>query len=178
MIREAIILRHVKGKDVLDIGSVGQSQKYAFWGLIRNSAKSLTGIDTTPSSDKHIIQGNMETYAFKKKFDVILAGDVLEHVANQGLFLANVKKHLKKDGKFIITTPNAKWFTVILKPNPTHTLWHDKYTLTRILRMQGFTIDCFQYYYGNKPYYNFIKRILAFRQSMLVICRKSPVIKS
>lgn len=175
MIREKIILSYSKNKDVLDIGSVGQTKEYSLWDLIKTQGevKSLVGVDTEPSPDKDIIQGNMETYAFNRKFDVIIAGDILEHVDNQGLFLGNIYKHLRDDGFFIITTPNAKWLTVILKPNPTHTLWHDKYTLSTILHRHGFYIEQFQYYYGNKVHYNFVKKLLAFRQGMLTICKKA-----
>jgi 2-polyprenyl-3-methyl-5-hydroxy-6-metoxy-1,4-benzoquinol methylase len=171
MIREKVILRLIKDKDVLDIGSVGQSQKYHLWSKIKKNSRSLIGIDTEFSNEKDIVQGNMENYSFRKKFDVIIAGDVIEHVYNQGLFLLNIRSHLKDNGTLIITTPNAKWFTVIKKPNSTHTLWHDKYTLKYILKMTGFNISFFSFYYGNKPYYNFIKKILAFRQSMLLVCK-------
>ena len=174
MIRENIILQYVKDKNVLDVGSVGQAQKYMLYNLMKNLAKSLTGIDIESTSNKDdILNGNMESYSFRKQFDVIIAGDVLEHVDNQGLFLDNIRKHLKKDGVLLITTPNAKWFTVILKPNKTHTLWHDKHTLFNILHKHGFTVEHFIYYYGNKPYYGFFKRILAFRQSLLVVAKKS-----
>tara|TARA_Y100000310_G_scaffold82715_1_gene79302 strand:- start:7903 stop:8424 length:522 start_codon:yes stop_codon:yes gene_type:complete len=173
MIREKIIQKYVENKEVLDIGSVGQSQKYGLWNLLKKHTKSLVGIDTEKPKDKQIVQGNMETYSFKKTFDVIVAGDVLEHVVNQGLFLKNIRKHLKKNGKLIITTPNAKWFTIILRPNPTHTTWHDKHTLTRVLQINGFKVEKFSYYYGNKQHYSFLKRLLTKRQAMLVVCSKN-----
>ena len=179
MIREEIILAYTKDKDVLDIGSVGQSNEYNLWKLLKTQGqtKSLWGVDTEPSDDEHIIQGSMETCVLNKTFDVIIAGDVLEHVDNQGLFLDNIHHHLRDDGVLIITTPNAKWITAILKPNPTHTLWHDRYTLLTILSLHGFHIKHFQYYVGNKLHYNIIKRILAFRQGMMVICKKGPVVR-
>ena len=157
---------------MLDIGSVGQSCEYDLWNMIRTEAKSLVGIDTMPSDDDNVVLGSMETYDFGKKFDVIIAGDVIEHVSNQGLFLDNIYCHLNNHGTLILTTPNAKWPTVFLKPNPTHTLWHDKYTLSYTLDLHGFQIKHFQYYYGNKPYYGYMKRILALRQGMLAICNK------
>lgn len=187
MIREKIILDLIRNKDVLDIGSVGQTDAYNLWDLYQSvKYKSLTGIDIPGAEneridtfgsasvrrDERIIFGNMETYSFNKTFDVVVAGDVIEHVENQGLFLKNIHRHLRDDGRLIITTPNAQWLTVIGKPNPTHTLWHDRYTLERILLVSGFCIDDFRYYYGNKKNYDFISRILTMRQSMLVICKK------
>lgn len=188
MFREKKILALVEGKDVLDIGSVGQTTNYNLWDAYNTvELKSLTGIDLPnvgeenekmfnakiENSDKRIVYGNMETYSFNKKFDIIVAGDVLEHVNNQGLFLTNIRNHLKKDGVFVFTTPNAKWPTVILKPNATHTLWHDRYTLDRILSMNGFKIDEFHYYLGNKKRYIFPLNLLVLRQAMFVVCSKN-----
>lgn len=172
--REEIIARYIKNKDVLDVGSVGQTTEYNLWNFLEKYTDVLTGIDTEPSSDKRIIKGNMENYNFGKQFDVIVAGDVLEHVDNQGLFLDNVKKHLKNNGYFILTTPNAKWFTVALKPNPTHTLWHDKHTLFNILDRHGFEIVFFKYYAGNKKH-SPLKKIIVFRQGMIAVCKHKPI---
>jgi len=188
MIREAIIKEVTHDKDVLDIGSVGQSDEYSLWKLHEDSKpKSLTGIDIPDAkkvakeefrlekinNDTRIVFGNMETYQFDRSFDVIVAGDVIEHVENQGLFLRNIWRHLRDDGKLILTTPNAKWLTICFKPNSTHTFWHDKYTLARILELTGFEIEFFRYYYGNKPNYPYMLRPLLLRQSLLVICRKT-----
>ena len=175
MIREDIIIKYIRGKDILDIGSVGQTFAYNLWNILEKYSGNLTGIDTERSNQKNVVLGNMENYDFNKKFDVIVAGDVIEHIDNQGLFLENIKKHLKNDGYFILTTPNAKWFNVILKPNSTHTLWHDKYTLSHLLGKFGFRISFFRYYYGNKKYYNFIKRILTLRQAMIFICQHEKI---
>lgn len=173
MIREDIIRDHVKGKDVLDVGSTGQTDEYSLWDIIEKNAGSLSGIDLTPSDRKNVVQGNMETYSFGKKFDIIILGDVLEHVDNQGVLLDNLGRHLKEDGELIITTPNAKWFTVILRPNPSHALWHDRYTLEVILKRHGFFMSEVVYYCGNKNYYNPVARVVLLRQQMLCICKLS-----
>ena len=171
--REIIIKKYAQGKNVLDIGSVGQSeQKYKLWDFLEKYTSTLVGIDMLPSSKQNIIQGNMETYNFNKKFDVIVAGDIIEHVDNQGLLLNNIKRHLKNNGKFILSTQNAKWFLYpFVKHNPTHTLVHDPDTLTNILERFGFEIEIFEYYDGNK-YHNIIEKILCQKKSMVVVCRK------
>jgi 2-polyprenyl-3-methyl-5-hydroxy-6-metoxy-1,4-benzoquinol methylase len=189
VIREKIILDLAHNKEILDIGSIGQTGEYSLWNIYKDiNYKSLIGIDLHDAeaqnveifqlknedinTDQKIVYGNMENYEFNKLFDLIVAGDVLEHVSNQGLFLDNIRKHLNDNGQLIITTPNAKWPTVIFKPNPTHTLWHDRYTLAFILEKHGFKIDSFRYYFGNKKNYNWIARILTLRQSMVVVCSK------
>lgn len=187
MIREDIIKFYIKDKDILDIGSVGQTEAYSLWDIYKDTKiKSLTGIDLPDApqiavdsfkinrekinSDVRIVYGNMENYNFNREFDVIIAGDVLEHVDNQGLFLNNIKKHLCRNGKLILTTPNAKSVAVLFKPNPTHTIWHDKYTLYTILDRTGFKLERLLYYPGNKKYYNPLIRLICMRQGMLAIC--------
>lgn len=188
MIREAIIKELTLGKDVLDIGSIGQSDEYSLWKLYDGcQVKSLTGIDlpdakgvaakefklTKINNDARIVFDTMETHSFDTTFDVVVAGDVIEHVENQGLFLRNIWRHLRDEGKLILTTPNAKWLTVFLKPNSTHTFWHDRYTLERILYLTGFKIVDFRYYYGNKPNYATLLKPFLLRQGLLVVCQKS-----
>jgi len=184
MVREELIKKYVENSTVLDIGSIGQTDSYSLWNLYKHfHTKALVGIDiegitgenqklfnkSQPDFINEIVIGNMETYCFNRKFDVIVAGDVIEHVENQGLFLLNIKNHLVKDGKLIITTPNAKWPTVFLHPNPTHTLWHDIHTLNRILQINGFKVDYYRYYFGNKKHYNLWQKLLTLRQSIIVI---------
>ncbi len=173
MFREKIIIDHVRGKDVLDIGSVGQTEAYNLWIVLKQHAGTLTGIDIEPSVTPGVVHGNMETYQFNRQFDVVMAGDVIEHVSNPGLFLNNIRKHLREHGVLAVTTPNAKWPTVALKPNPTHVLWHDRYTLTCLLRRCGFEISYFSYYFGNKKNYPWILRPLVWRQGLLLVARKN-----
>nr|WP_172632601.1 methyltransferase domain-containing protein [Methanotorris igneus] len=54
-----------------------------------------------------------------KKFDVIVAGEIIEHLENPGLFLDKVKEFLKEDGILIITTPNMLSLRFIIR----HTLF-------------------------------------------------------
>ena len=41
------------------------------------------------------------------KFDVIVIGDLIEHLSNPGLMLYRIKKFCDERTKIIITTPNA-----------------------------------------------------------------------
>lgn len=174
--RERVIKDITRGKDVLDIGSIaGDNRKLELWNEIKQSAKSVQGIDIQESSHEDIVCGNMETYDFKREFDVIIAGDVIEHVSNQGLFLDNLYKHLRSSGKLILTTPNAKWPTIVYRPCVEHTLWHDQYTFNRILSMHNFIIDDLVFYSGNDRNLNFPLNIIYAKRAMLAICKKDKV---
>lgn len=173
MIREAVILNHARDKDLLDIGCMGRTTKYKLWPQVKAAARTYTGIDVQVPTSSDVVQGNMESYEFDRQFDVIVAGDVIEHVSNQGLFLENIRRHLRDNGILILTTPNAKWPTVFLPAHPDHVLWHDRSTLTGLIRRHGMREQYFQYYYGNKPFYGFFKRILTKRQGMLMICERA-----
>lgn len=190
MIREKIILEYAKDKEVLDIGSVGQSDIYCLWNLMKPVTKELMGVDLPESvdtlkrsfnvepegyehsNDPNIVFGNMETISLNKKFDLVVAGYVIEHTSNQGLFLDNIHKHLKDNGKLILTTPNAKWPTVFLRPNITHTMWHDIHTLTALLERHQFRIETWKYYFGNKPNYPILLLPFLLRQQILIIASK------
>lgn len=196
MIREALIAECVRGRRTLDVGSLGQTDDYRLWDVLDANAGSLTGIDLddarlaalgddarlaalgvadgAAAPDPRILRGDVETHDFGERFEVIVAGDVIEHLSNPGLFLDNCRRHLTRDGLLVITTPNAKWPTVFLRPNPTHTLWHDRHTLSHLLDRHGFTVRRFRYYCGNKPHYPLPLRLLAWRQALLVIATPSP----
>lgn len=48
-------------------------------------------------------------------FDIVYAGEIIEHLYNPDLFLSEINRILKKDGYVIITTPNLlAWFNRIL----------------------------------------------------------------
>jgi 2-polyprenyl-3-methyl-5-hydroxy-6-metoxy-1,4-benzoquinol methylase len=190
MRREDWLVPLIAGLRVLDIGSVGQSSVYCLWGVLDAHSGSLTGVDLPDAAqtardilkvapaglshkdDPRIIYGNMETLDLGTTFDVAVAGDVIEHVSNQGLFLDNIRRHLVPEGRLILTTPNAKWPTVIFRPNATHVLWHDAFTLRQLLERHRFRLERLRYYQGNKPHYPWWVRPLLVRQQIFAVAQR------
>jgi len=73
-------------------------------------------------------------------FDVVLAGELIEHVSNPGLLLDSAAGCCKPDGKIVITTPNGLRFSNMLSclirtevVHPDHTLTFTPSTLTKLL---------------------------------------------
>jgi len=79
-------------------------------------------------------------------FDVVVAADLIEHLANPGLFLERCREHLRDGGLLCIVTPNAHSLNTSAKAllgvraaiNPKHTSWYDPTTLKQLLARHGF----------------------------------------
>ncbi|MFA7298214.1 MAG: class I SAM-dependent methyltransferase [Candidatus Absconditabacterales bacterium] len=119
--REVIMQAYTKDKEVLDFG-VGDTSDRFLHKIIANSAKNVIGVEIDEERAERlrkqgytILQGDAEHINIGKQFDVIIAGDLIEHLNNPGLFLENVKKHLKKDGYFLFNTPNAYSINFVLR---------------------------------------------------------------
>jgi 2-polyprenyl-3-methyl-5-hydroxy-6-metoxy-1,4-benzoquinol methylase len=100
-----------------------------------------------------VICADAQDFNLGEKFDVIVAGDIIEHLSDAGKFLECVKLHLKPEGILAISTSNVFWWKtwihVALKgnssPHPQHTCWFCEVTLTELLRRHGFQIDRVNY---------------------------------
>jgi SAM-dependent methyltransferase len=93
-------------------------------------------------------------FEFNDRFDVIVGGEIIEHLENPGLFFESCRRHLNDDGCLIITTPNPRrlnmllWF--LLKNhnmiNPEHTMWFDYITISELADRAGFDLQSYECY--------------------------------
>jgi len=121
--REAEIIKASQGLDVCHIGCVGVHMEDIFHLRLAHECKYLLGVDINMQGLDMMKKNypNMQ-YAFfnledKRKdelphhwisrFDVIVLGEVVEHVGNAMNFIKRASDMLKKDGQIIITVPNA-----------------------------------------------------------------------
>ncbi len=162
--RYEIIKKYIIGKNVLDFGCVDHdwekaiSEKKDFWlhGFICRYALKCVGVDIYEDEIKKLnkagytsIAGSAENIDLGRKFDVIVAGELMEHLYNPGLFLENVKRHLNDGGVFLISTPNPlflwKFMQVLIKGAPVvnedHTCWFDPKTLAYLMTQHGFIVE-------------------------------------
>lgn len=173
--RLSIIEPYIRDKDVLDIGCVdsrpGNVRKFESTGLhkfIKSHAKTLQGVDIDGVGARemtqmgyNVVEGNAENMSLGKTFDTIVAGEIIEHLNNAGLFLETMHKHLKDDGTLVITAPNAfsisNIFRILrknsIKVHPDHTCWYDPLTIKQLARR--FDFDVTEMYFTNKDkWYN------------------------
>lgn len=113
--RELITKLVHKEETVLDIGFWGQGSTIdnPEWphNILRSITNNVCGLDLDFDENKfkspHYKKVSAENFDFETKFDVIFAGDIIEHLSNPGLFLQSCRRNLKNGGRIIITTPNV-----------------------------------------------------------------------
>jgi 2-polyprenyl-3-methyl-5-hydroxy-6-metoxy-1,4-benzoquinol methylase len=185
------ILDACKGRKVLDVGCLGQDfpieSENWLHGKIARCSDSVTGVDII---DREIEAARRKGHNIlhkdklspSHKFDIIVMSDIIEHVDNPVELLTFYKKFLSKEGRIIITTPNAKraydFINILLSDrfwmNYEHTMWLCPLTMLEIIRRSGLRFDQFYWLndyrtdpsassYVRKIY--FLSGLLAFRKS-------------
>lgn len=129
-------------------------------------AESLTGMDINPLAiemmqravpGRYIIADVMSSSLvdqFKNHlFEVIVFGDVIEHLDNFGVALRNLTAMLAAGGLIVISTANAFSFGAFIKmlfryesTHQEHTCYFSYLTLKRTLEMNGLRIVDFMFY--------------------------------
>ncbi len=128
------------------------------WGIDADQA----GIDILNSKgSRQIVKGDLEKLAeveLEGPFEVIVAGEMIEHLNNPGFFLDGVKEFMTKETKLVITTINAycamRFFYYGARGkrgkaepvHPDHVAYYSYSTLKLLLQRHGLRIDVFLYY--------------------------------
>lgn len=196
-----------RGKDVLQIGVLGdidnyiKNNKLEDWDFsnIKKVAKTAAGVDINKEGLEKAIKigitdikfGDAENLDLNKKFDVIYAGDLIEHLNNIGKFLESCKKHMKQDSILILTTPSPYSLNMVIRSffkstakgifNEHTVLLHEK-NLKELLRRFEFQITAIKYYTSadNRTFMSRIGNIILkiagsyneeFHQNMLIIAK-------
>ena len=110
-----LILKFKKNGALLDVGCA-----YGFLLRLMEKQFECYGSDISKyaieKAKKNAKKTNLKVndickaFPFNKKFDVISAIDVLEHLQCPNKALKEMHAHLKKGGVLIIKTPHASWF--------------------------------------------------------------------
>src|SRR5437016_9176467 len=152
----------VAGKSVLDIGVVDHTREAMdsprwLHGYVSRCAKSCLGVDVIEGEVKHlnmrgynVILADITQAPLDQKFDVIIGGEVLEHLDAPGMFMKNCVRMLDPGGRLAITVPNPLYINPILKScfsrytfvdNADHVAWYDASTLFELGQRHGFELE-------------------------------------
>ena len=120
----------------------------------------------------------LEEVPFSETFDVIIAGEIIEHLSNPGLFLRGIKRFMHAKTQMVITTVNAyaavRFVTYGLRGkgginepvHPDHVAYYSFKTLGLLLDREELKVERFCFYdIGeehrpfNRWYYNWINDI-------------------
>ncbi|MEM1227821.1 MAG: class I SAM-dependent methyltransferase [Planctomycetota bacterium] len=163
-----VVADHVADAVVLDVGCVGHGleKRYTSYPFVHDLlcryADRVIGIDIQePEIEALTNEGytvfcqNAESFSVDETFDVIFAGDLIEHLANPGLFLDRCHQHLRPDGVLLLVTPNAFCLNRLLcnllfldndpNANPEHTCWFSPIVFRELLGRSGFSIESIRY---------------------------------
>lgn len=164
--RFEVIERYLSDRLVLDVGVVDSRRQLhdsrervhkadALFRRISEINPKVVGVDIDPEGVEELTRmgyevhcGNAETIALPHPFDTIIAGELIEHLDNPGLFLGNMVQHLAEDGVLIVSTPNPFyckqswkiWRNNRPQVHEEHTCWFDPITLTELMRRQGLIV--------------------------------------
>lgn len=144
-----------KGRNILDIGcAVGYKKEDWLHSKIKAVARSIYSIDLDHAAIEELQKlgyqveyGDAQDFSIGKKFDLVHAGELIEHLDNPGGFLKSVRDHLEPNGLLLMTTPNGLRIsntiyaaTGGLRVNFQHTCWYCEYTIKSILERMGFEV--------------------------------------
>jgi SAM-dependent methyltransferase len=129
--RYAFAARLARRKRVLDVGcgaGYGSAE-------LANTATSVTGIDLSPEAISHadenysrpnitFQQASATQLPFPEaSFDLVVAFEVIEHLPDWQLLIAEARRVLSPGGQFVVSTPNKAYYAetrLQTGPNPFH----------------------------------------------------------
>ncbi len=170
------INKYIKGKEILDIGS---KEGFVHSLLSRNNKElKFQTLDNSGKADFNIDLDNPRK--IEKKFDTIIAGEIIEHLESPINFIRYCKTLLKKGGRLIITTPNAigiqylinESWCVYYKDYRGHTQTFTIPMLKRILTDEGFSIiktDYINAFWINNPLQYLTLLVKKLRPDLIIV---------
>lgn len=193
---------NITKKNILDIGCYDGT----FLSLIKNRNNNFFGIEASEWAAQKARENGIEVqkiffdsmdkmqYA-DNFFDIVVAGEIIEHIFDTDFFLEEIRRVLKPGGHLIISTPNIASLgrrlllffginpIIELSPNEPDSSGHIRYfthkTLKKILEKHGFKIlfsqsDLVNFSSDGKMKSLFLARIFPKFGASIIFFAKSP----
>ena len=153
-----------RGKSVLDIGVVehnSQAFDNPYWlhRHLSEVAGRIVGIDILEPECRRLREHgydirciDLTQTSLEEKFDLIVMGELIEHLDAPGPFLRNVAKMLQPAGLLVITTPNPWYINPVVKSfarapftdSADHVAWYDPSTILELGTRCGLTLTAYR----------------------------------
>lgn len=163
--RRTYILDACRGARVLHLGCVDHpflparlASGELLHAAIDDVAAELSGVDLDragletlrAAGFSNLYEANIEeldTASITERFDVVVAGEIIEHLASPGAFLRHVPRLLAPGGRLLVTVPSAQSIRLAANAlrgvemvHPDHKAYFSPHTLTRLLESHGLTV--------------------------------------
>lgn len=169
--RREMLAEFARDKDFLDIGAAGHKRNLETWehGLMAKAATRAVGADISKENcdfyngkgfDFRCVDATSEV-DLGERFDRVFMGDVIEHVNDPVALLTFAKRHLRADGRVLVTTPNpfatvvrtkrARRRTHYVMANLEHTCWISASTMHELTLRAGLEIVAVRWPLLRKP---------------------------
>lgn len=157
-LRRRFVLERVRaGERVLDVGC-GEGR---FTAELARAGARVVGVDVAeeplrrartrnPELDLRVVDGEGTWELADAAFDVVWAGEVLEHVADTAAWLSEVRRVLRSGGSLLVSTPangrlrmlcaalSRRAFAARFDPRADHLRFYSRDTLCRLIEEFGF----------------------------------------
>jgi 2-polyprenyl-6-hydroxyphenyl methylase/3-demethylubiquinone-9 3-methyltransferase len=157
-LRRRFLLAHVgAGERVLDVGC-GEGR---FTAELANAGARVVGVDVAeeplrrararhPELDLRLLAGEDGWELEDAGFDVVWAGEVIEHVADTAAWLSEIRRVLRSGGSLLVSTPahgrltlmrlalSERAFARHFDPRGEHVRFYSRETLSRLIGDFGF----------------------------------------
>lgn len=154
--RPEFILKHCKDKVVLELGASGPMHE-----AIKQVAKRWAGIDREDQPDGvmgfDLDDVNQQNIPHNEVPEIIILGEVLEHLSNPGWVLTRLKRQFP-GVPMIVTVPNAfanglsHWLSKGFENvNRDHVAWYSPKTISVLLQRAGYDVGGLFWYNGSGP---------------------------
>jgi SAM-dependent methyltransferase len=158
------IARQASGRRVLDVGVVehfAEASRRGEWlhEHVRRAASRCLGVDVLEDGVRDlrergydVVCADVAQAPLDGIFDLIVMGDVIEHVGNPGALVKNAALMLAEGGRLLFTTPNPWYLNPILKnvfdgqpftDSADHVMWFDPSTIAEMGQRAGLALDCY-----------------------------------
>lgn len=170
--RRDLILGLAEGRRVIHLGFTDERQTEAklrsgrwLHARIREVSGELIGLDIDEAGVAQANLAGYEAYVVDvqdpdalgslalEPADLVVAGEIIEHLESPGAFLRAVSILLRSDGRLVVTTPNAYRLSGFLAPllgqeliHPDHVGIHSIHTLRTLGTRAGYRVDRLGYY--------------------------------
>jgi 2-polyprenyl-3-methyl-5-hydroxy-6-metoxy-1,4-benzoquinol methylase len=146
------VRRYVEKRTVLDIGAgTGISRPDWMHAMVASVAAEAVGIELDArlvaqavAKGYDVRLGDAQTMDVGRTFQVVFAGELIEHLSCAGAFVDAARRHLEPGGLLVLTTPNAVAVSNFVyriggraRVNAEHTCWYDETTISQLLRRHG-----------------------------------------